>query len=1808
MSGIANVNVNDPARNQLIDAQNLDNFNVENQVNQPVVNNQPGIVNQDEVQAQIANLEVEQQPVQENDGYVPTMTMSKKIAELDRQVNLVVNGHSNMDLNDLFILSSSYSEVNDQGEKTIYKNVNDAKCLDREVAKHIRALLNNKCLSKFPQVQIQEAKVHNDRIDALINQVLSGSYDLSRAQEFIENELSQQINNYRDYINQQDDNTVAADQKNSATAFLNQLKEKLSNMVMNQLEVKNQLEYLNTLDDQTVGKITILNPTDLIGMSGVFQSDETKISKIFDIPKDNLEEIQTKIQLGEMTVKTAIENNPHLQVGLTALSGTNRQGLMPQLDELVQQYDHAIEEFQNLKDELQVLENNGQGQTQNAQDLRQKINVLMSKAMDRLSNLSSLKSDADNQLTDHDSNLLFTKEHSYDSYKTLVKRELLLLKLQLGMGNQVAQDNINRLLSDDNMPFTLNLLKGINFNFDVFKNLVNDNSVIQKSVAIMSGQLSNEVLMNNLREISAKVTSGDLHSENTLFNTVVGAIPQDHLSENARFTMDHLSVTLNLLSDAQNCINYVMYGNNIPDPVPNTSNIRFQSLKDAFKAVCHPSAALINFLKSQHYEADLMNVEAVILRAAYHLYLAQHPGDENKTKPFAENLDFLQEMGIVAGNHVGMNEVSISRYNNFDPINVNLKSTDMSYFLKGFNLMVHNSSFIESCKKIPAVHVAERFAEALSVNLPAILQNNPALANQFNQLQTAKEKLDWMNDHIQLLAENFVQSNAQTIARLTRDSNLTQQQDVMAVLNNLKIQDLIDFADEKQKVLGGNNNVTNVNDLLGNIPRFKGSTDLAMLGNLINNVTTYSITQAIPDGQTFLGLKAEDFQNPNRIGQIEEALRNATDKSSDTYALAVIRYAKLITYPRDKLFSLNILETRELTDNDLDLALSNLNLNTNGQQIDGDLVNVQITIKDKCNNILTANKNSMTPYGRMRILQNLKISSSMFEPENNIFVKNSAEGKAKYNAIKQAIDEAVKLLNDRKKDFSTILKDLQSKVNAQLAGNKTAQICHSVLALAPYIQQEVEGQDTRKSNEDIFRSKLKGLFNGKSGTRLDEARRALLLSTSVSLSSDSRRLQSTLHNLKTKEIDNVDLAANLVENNPLCGLMVEHALRKVAYDNGFETYADMQYAMASNEGSGKKSKSELIDEAVVELKKSFNVDNSVLKKMILHGTSSDIFMQSNDGNGFSERIRYFGRAVRSSSLSGFFRDIGRSIKNKFTTFKNSRTEAANIQHITDNALLTLKEGQSLIHTSNNDVVIGVGIGVGNFFKRPLNLSAGLSAGDDSKFAVTRKPNGVYTFQFSAGFALGFEAAASLGVSANLNFNGGKAGGMSVDFSNFDEASAFFSKLMVASLQSEDFTNGSNLKRTVNNRINVSGGVGIDVMDFNRQVHGEDRQFDPYKISASINGGYNREKGHQITPNSHVYSRHSVRKFSVGVKASFSALNMLNLRRDTADLKGEELEAYKENLELNNKIDYVLGILFNRKGLLDKFATKEFIDKIADNPLDLNGKKKWAVTPSIDRYKQDPNRCLGELIRDIGMSTVVSPALKDVDSLQDYLASKIPGVTQIADLKKRLADFSDRLKSVFNTSNFRVNASLGTGGNSDDVVNANLGVTYTTDNAVSFETNLLQNRIIGANKTVKIMPETMGGTDNVNTHNIKFLSKSMKKLGFSEKQINQAVLKMEQLQQNGRSSLLDFKIVRNVKKDILKRIQQGIDAGKNYVEQFNKAVESLDDADYEPSKVVFHVKEASVDEHSFNFGAQYIAKLSISSSEKMMIENNYEVAF
>ena len=293
---------------------------------------------------------------------------------------------------------------------------------------------------------------------------------------------------------------------------------------------------------------------------------------------------------------------------------------------------------------------------------------------------------------------------------------------------------------------------------------------------------------------------------------------------------------------------------------------------------------------------------------------------------------------------------------------------------------------------------------------------------------------------------------------------------------------------------------------------------------------------------------------------------------------------------------------------------------------------------------------------------------------------------------------------------------------------------------------------------------------------------------------------------------------------------------------------------------------------------------------------------------------------------------------------------------------------------------------------------------------------------------------------------------------------------------------------------------------------------------------------------------------------------------------------------------------NCRSTVDKFSSHKYL------PTD---KQEWNWKDDVEKWEFDRNRFIAESLVNFVSTNITNNAVADMDDFVNWLGNKIPVVKQMNNFVKTvkgLVSSFEGLISRLDTAHLRFNLDIEAGADANELLRISAGVTYQCDDTRTFETNLLQNDLKKVDRHTVITPETNGGDSNVMTKNIKFLTKIMKQYGFTKRQMDKAIARLNLIQNNG-ENLESMEIVRTGKKSALIRIRKelGNTEKGNLANKIGKKVDAMKDEDFLPLKIVFNTTR-KIDATAAKISVGGVFKASISSEESLVKNNSYEVEF
>ena len=309
---------------------------------------------------------------------------------------------------------------------------------------------------------------------------------------------------------------------------------------------------------------------------------------------------------------------------------------------------------------------------------------------------------------------------------------------------------------------TLKLLDSLGFSADLFGEFIGDRDALKLYFKISDakpGSISDQDFRSAINSFAAKVFDPHLNDDSSLLLSIIKGISVENMSDSQKIILEHLPQKLELTQDVFECLSSVLSGLDIANAPLTPASISLDNLKKAYQAVCNPGDELKRIMSEHGGKMTFRNMESFILRAAYHQFRAEHAADSQETfgGGFRENAEFRKAMGIAdRGETSPEKPVDISRYEGFDPLNVRMDDMSAGGFITSFNILCANSDFLEAAKKLPAVHLADRVAQALNIDLKRAFESDPALSQSYEAQETPADRLEWFRSNLPRLTELYL--------------------------------------------------------------------------------------------------------------------------------------------------------------------------------------------------------------------------------------------------------------------------------------------------------------------------------------------------------------------------------------------------------------------------------------------------------------------------------------------------------------------------------------------------------------------------------------------------------------------------------------------------------------------------------------------------------------------------------------------------------------------------------------------------------------------------------------------------------------------------------------------------------------------------------------------------------------------------------------------------------------------------------------------------------------------------------------------
>ena len=1854
------------------------NLNIDNNIigNNPALNidNRPQGNNavRQEIGAGNQNLEVQARnnEVRNTENRYPraSASMAQKFSGIESRVSEAADGRRDMTLGDLMKLLVDHSETQEKS-RVLFKNAQGALELDKFAGEMIKSLTNTYCFGNRRELPEDAAKLKAD-MTQLFDTIMNHSYH-SGDQAKIISRLSGIAERLAQHVNSQGDLSPASKEK--ALALVNDIKEKFTAIIDNRFELEQKI--LKSMESNV--KISFKNTEDLLGMGRLFKKCENYLTgigkkadlgKFFELPSLNAQKLVNQFSSGELSLREAVNSEDQDPRTLSLLRDFSKDSMKRFQNEL-----NTLDNSRaNVQERQNTLINDIRAHGAEGNAIRGAITDFSKMVFDRIKQLNLINDDAAAYLSEADENTLYSGDGN--DHDSRISAEVARLKEVFNAVSPGAGDALERLSGGSSALFA-HVLKTVDYSPELMLNLMSSPGLADSLLRLETAELSDNAVRECINTISAGVLRADA-ADTTMLTTLLSGVSREHLSASAAVIMDHLPQKLELTNDVLACINFIVSENRADHK--SITNISMNDLKTAFSRIVSPGNDTVAVLKRNHCFSDLRTVENIILKAAYHQYLSEHPtaadAEQGRHGDFRSNAGFRAEMGIVDNVADAVNgRVHIGRYEGFDPVTVNTKNTDMTLFLKFFNLAMHHSDFVESCSKIPAVHVTRRIAEVMGPKALAFMngaenvfkhqpgieekdiQNFDRLRQELQNCQSGGEVLQLLekDENVAIMTSIFIASQKTTLDQI-QENNEQKLNSSRQVIDSLHLNDLIQFSHRSESAVGsGNRAIDSAEELLKDVSKIQGSQGLGVLLASLETLGARTMLDILPKGQTYFGIAPEDFRNPAKIPAIRDALQSVPPelRESSDFKFAFMTYTKLRHLARN---SKNIQseaalincrpEPLEFQSRLWEVAYQGPAGNNNVNSAMGEFTVLNENYGDQDSIIsFCISKSQVSRNACATALKNLKLTDDMFAAENNIFVQNKKEGAELKKELGLLIATARKELQKPAADPGTVMRNLYNAVASKLAKDRAHNISSAIMYLTPYFQNEF----STTSGDLTYEKKLTRTFSEifPSDKNAVSTLKAALVHTTAGLSRTLSELMSGFRRASAAD----DARVGELMKNEFVSLMAEKALRQVAYDNKFKTYADFKYDFSNNTELNGKSRDELIKEAVRHLKADLAVDDVVLEKMIRQLTSSDLY--SNDTSSKSKHakraIRYAGRAISSTRFFGRISNAFKGIKAFFV----SRKEPKVYEAISGKVLTSLSGGDTLVHTKDNKISLEAGknFEVG---KLQIGAKAKLSLGAGSSLEIERQDDGGYLFRMSANITAGAGAGGTVGtvtdptVSVEAELNGKYQKTYAVTMTE-EDAAVFLAKIMSGRLERSDFQKAKDLRAETAASFDFSASAEAGIKGTKQIIQGGDdtSMYDPVQFSASAELEWSKEWVRETGATSQTFTKNSSFSVSAGVEGTFSLKNQLLNGANPDEMKDkieDKVSEYKENAGLDEDDEITMGDLpdevlkdtdikkFNddsksinsgnklahfftnhKKLLSDNVFGKYIIDKFSSHKYLPTDKQDWAWKDDVEKWEFDRNRFIAESLVNFAQTNAVNNAAADMDDFIGWLTDKIPAMKEAKSFVKTVTGLVNSFEGLVNrldTAHLRFNLDIKAGNDANELLTVSAGVTYQCDDSRSFETNLLQNDLRKVDRVTTITPETKGGENNVKTKNISFLTKTMKQYGFTKRQMEKAIAQLNLLQNNG-ETLESMEIVRTGKKSALDRIRRelGNTEKGNLAGKIGRKVDDMKDNDFIPLKIVFNTSK-KIDSTSTGLSAGTVIKVSISSEESLVKNNSYEIEF
>ena len=1746
----------------------------------------------------------------------------------------------------------------ENGTRTLFSSAREAQGMDIFLNRSLQTLIGNLCARANPPVNQQN----------LIEDLKQAMNRIMCPPEYNQAEVDRAEGKRQLLIQAANSLLQAAGADTDAGRAVSQIRDFYSRVLDNQMRIFRSLQDNKGLKNP----VTAGSPKDALGIGKVLPNDIETFKKEFTAPQVSPDDVKSEVISGNMTMKDALSHYPEYESILRELS----EGKLNELSANLSNMTDLRNDHDGDMNELVHIQVGGIND--------ETANQLVSKVMNNLKLISQATGKADTLLSVEDRDEFIRKfatapgnnanqevpNPSRDLFRENMSfirdtffRTALYQAQNPGNAN-LLNDTLSRLMG--NPAQCMKLLSAIDYSEDIFREMLRNPVILKSYTDIVQGAVHGDELRTALQNISQGLRNPVFRGDNSLMQALLKTVPADvYANNNAdRAILEHYPVTLDLTQDALACINYVLRavpGANQQDKT--AAEITLADLKNAYQSLCHPTDELKRHIKDLGAHQDIRNQEAMVLKAAFHRYLADHPEElftangNPREVSFRHCLGFQNEMGIITGENPDQQHVSLSRYGEGDPTTANIKETDAGFFIGVFNVMMNNASFLKAAANLPEVHLVRKMSEALNVNIEKLLEQNQALRASYEN--ACREKggiVNWFKANQGVFLEAFLNEGVRASLSSMRNETREELVNARTRIANNGLKALAAFKDLYTKT--GNAapgalpaSISTVEGVLRETAAVRGSEKLGLLAASLAAVCPPDIEELIPAGTNYHGLTAEDFRNPDRLEHIGNTLNTLSNeiKKTPEYADIFMSYVQLRVYCEQHQNQHAPVAAEELAA--VRVTEQNLTLADQVQQAakempDGFEVVGQIhtPLYDALKRRLAPSKEDLTAF-----LSALKVTDDMFAPEHNIFVSNKESGKAKCQAVKNAIKSALESLARPHADVSGVARELFGRIKNELAGNKTRELAAALMTLSPYLTRTFHPDSVKAQDQadDIILGNIKGLFSSRYAREQQNLLGRITADVTNLHAARANGMSDDLASLKDVHTGQTADIRNIFRNSAYGRIMLENAVHKAAYDNGYKTLADMKYAIIKGKAPAGKTPADLVNDAVAYLMTKFRTagdqrletvpqnqreaeeaainslcNEEALRKLVQSHLSLDDNSENVGNSIHTARIKYAFRVVKNSSpvkaIKGFFSAIP-GVGRLAAFFKN-RNQLSKGRDYAESILNSIPPGQTLTHYHDNKLTGGFGIKF-KAFGADFKAQAELSLDGNADFKVSHTQDGKFVFTLGAALAADLKGTAAFKeaktdvVSASIGVGGGYKKVYILTFNDREKAREFLARAATSNLDKK--TMGSANSQVTQSVKNIHGGAEIkaDIYGVFQEIKGDDVSAvrEPANAQASVGAQGDYTRSYERGSDYHRYSTHKKTTIYAGAKATFSLQQTLLGNKDPTKMTPEEKEEYNKidaNLTTGDMI--IAGFLNHNKYMADyvigKYGTSQFNTNAEYLKNDENqqsaktGKKRWMALDDLTKYKEDPSRYIAESVANVLKKEAIDPAVKDVDSLADWLLSKIPGWKQMKDIKKFMNNF---LGAHGDTSKVRTSAGFSLGDSTNNLVQFHAEVSYTVDNETRYDTNLIENSLRRADKITRVAAESSGSPAAQMQKNLEFLKTSLKEMGCSEDEIAKAVARLHNMQSKG-VKISGFEIHRTAKKGAISRINQEL-ADRNPADNFKSEVNKLKNSDFKLDSIVFNVASAHYNEVD-NFNVSFIASLDHTVTNKQTMVKNQVLKF